>query len=81
MAAVDDAPAVCRALLQARDAEQAALERRRQLVRDVHKVDGVPKAQVAARIREALAAAGWSQDEIERVGISPHSTRLVLDRL
>lgn len=61
-----------RELDDARNARDAALV-------EVHR-GGVCKAQVAPTVRKYLEAHGFDQDALSRVGVSPSSVRIVLDR-
>ena len=69
---VREAVKACRRLLDAREAEDTARLAKDDALVAVYRA-GVPRGQIGKRLRDALAASGWTPEAIGRVGVSDGS--------
>lgn len=79
VAHVDKAVTACRRLLKALDARDAAIRDRDAALRGMVE-DGVAKARIGPTLRKRLQAAGISDEDVARLGVSDGNIRLALDR-
>jgi len=74
---VREAVKACRRLLDAREAEDTARLAKDDALVAVYRA-GIPRGQIGRQLRDALTAAGWTAENIARVGVSDGSVESAL---
>jgi len=74
---VADAVKACKRLLDARHAEDKARAGKDAALVAVFR-SGVPRGRVGQQVRDALAAAGWTAEDIGRVGVADGTVEVAL---
>ena len=72
--------AACQRLREARESEAAALAEKDQALVEWWEHSGLPKARAGEAVQAALAEAGWSLEDIARVGVGSANVRITLER-
>ena len=75
--AVSSAVRACKKLLDAREAEETARLAKDDALVAVYRA-GVPRGRIGRQLRDALTAAGWTAENIARVGVSDGSVESAL---
>jgi 3-oxoacyl-[acyl-carrier-protein] synthase III len=72
--------AACQRLREARDAQAEALAEKDRALVVWWEQSGIPKVRAGEAVQAALAEAGWSPEDIARVGVGAANVRITLER-